>query len=153
MPHFEKNHRRRNAERICEEVVKIMDNKDIVTAFFIEGYVKKNYDYIMQYVSEEYYDHSPANARSNKDVVGVLKIVSEQFSELKVEVADIFAENNKVAIRVLFQGIHTGICMGVPATGKKICFEALEYFRVDNGKIVESWGYWPDKEIERQLLA
>ena len=26
-------------------------------------------------------------------------------------------------------------------------------FKVENEKIVESWGYWPDKEIERQLLA
>ena len=130
-----------------------MDNKEIVTAFFTEGYTKKNYDYIMEYVSENYYDHSPANARSNADAVGILKIVADQFSELKAEVVDIFAENNMVAVRVSFEGIHSGMCMGVPATGKKICFEALEYFRVDNGKIVESWGYWPDKDIEQQLLA
>ena len=29
--------------------------------------------------------------------------------------------------------------------------EALENFRVDNGRIMESWGYWPDKEIEEKL--
>ena len=29
--------------------------------------------------------------------------------------------------------------------------EALENFRVADGKIVESWGYWPDKEIETKL--
>jgi hypothetical protein len=32
-----------------------------------------------------------------------------------------------------------------------LCFEALENFRLEDGKIVESWGYWPDKEIERIL--
>ena len=26
-----------------------------------------------------------------------------------------------------------------------------ENFKVVNGKIVESWGYWPDKEIEEKL--
>ncbi len=43
--------------------------------------------------------------------------------------------------------------MGVPATGKRIIFEALENFRIEKGKIVESWGYWPDKDIEQKLNA
>lgn len=60
--------------------------------FFVEGYTNKNYDYIMECMSEDYYDHSPA-ARSNKDAVGILKIVAGQFSELKVDVVDIFSEN------------------------------------------------------------
>ena len=37
------------------------------------------------------------------------------------------------------------------ATGRHITFEALENFRVENAKIVESWGYWPDREIEQKL--
>lgn len=56
-----------------------------------------------------------------------------------------------VATRVLYDGIHSGACMGIPATGKRIQFEALENFKVVGGKIVESWGYWPDKEIEEKL--
>lgn len=58
-----------------------------------------------------------------------------------------------VATRVLYDGIHIGTCMGVPATGKHITFEALENFKVENGKITESWGYWPDKEIEQKLKS
>lgn len=130
-----------------------MNNKEIVTKFFTEGYTKKNYDCIMECVSENYYDHSSANARSNVDAVNILKIVAGQFSELKAEVEDVFSENEMVAVRVRFEGIHTGMCMGVPATGKKISFEALEFFKVENEKIVESWGYWPDKDIEQQLLV
>ena len=129
-----------------------MNDKELVINFFVEGYTNKNYDYIMEYVAQDYYDHSPAGARNNADVVAVLKLVAEQFSELKAEVTDVFAENHMVAVRVLFEGIHTGMCMEVPATGKKICFEALEHFKIVNGKIQESWGYWPDKDIERQLL-
>ncbi|MBQ4060326.1 MAG: ester cyclase, partial [Lachnospiraceae bacterium] len=39
-----------------------------------------------------------------------------------------------VATRILYQGIHAGTCMGIPATGKHISFEALENFRVVDGK-------------------
>lgn len=128
-----------------------MTEKDIVYSFFKEGYENKNYDYVMDCVSENYIDHSPAGARSNADAVNILKIVEGQFSDLKIEVLDIFFENDMVATRVLYDGIHTGECMGISATGKRITFEALENFKVIGGKIVESWGYWPDKEIEQKL--
>ena len=130
-----------------------MDNKEIVTRFFLEGYVHKNYGFVMEYVAEDYVDHSPAGARSNADAVGILRIVAEQFSDMKLEILDVFEENDRVATRIIFDGIHTGTCMDIPATGKRIRFEALENFRLEKGKIVESWGYWPDREIERQLLA
>lgn len=130
-----------------------MNNREIVSGFFINGYTLQNYDWIMEYVAEDYLDHSPAGARSNTDVVGILKAVSRQFSGLTAEIADIFTDGAKVAVRVVFEGIHSGECMGIAPSGKKIRFEALEYFRIEHGKIAESWGYWPDKEIERQLLA
>ena len=82
-----------------------------------------------------------------------MKIVERQFTDLKIEVLDVFAEGNMVATRILYDGIHSGTCMGIAATGKRICFEALENFKVVDGKIVESWGYWPDKEIEQKLSA
>ena len=128
-----------------------MNDKELVTRFFVEGYTNKNYEFIMECLAEDYFDHSPAAARSNADAVEILKIVAGQFSELKVEMADIFAENGMVATRVLYDGIHTGTCMGIPATGKKIRFESLENFKVTDGKITESWGYWPDKQIEQLL--
>ena len=128
-----------------------MDNKELVIRFFVEGYINHNYDFIMECMAEDYIDHSPAGARSNADAVGILKIVEGQFSDLKIEVLDVFGQENMVATRILYQGIHAGTGMGIPATGKHISFEALENFKVVDGKIVESWGYWPDKEIEAKL--
>ena len=130
-----------------------MTNKELVTAFFEEGYTNRNYDFILDCVAENYMDHSPAGARSNRDAAGIFWIVADQFSGLRAEVLDVFAEGSMVAVRVRFTGVHTGECMGVPATGKKISFEALENFRVQEGKIVESWGYWPDQQIYAMLTG
>ena len=130
-----------------------MTNIEIVYRFFKEGYENKNYDAVMSCVATDYVDHSPAGARGNAQAVEILRIVASQFSELTVTVLDIFSDGDMVATRVLFEGIHAGVCMGIPATGKRIRFEALENFKVTGGKIVESWGYWPDKEIERLLRA
>lgn len=128
-----------------------MTNKELVSAFFMEGYQKKNYDFVLSCVSENYIDHSPAGARSNRDAVAILQAVAKMFGELKIELLDVFAEREMVATRVRFDAVHIGECMGIPATGRHISFEALENFRMDHGKIVESWGYWPDKAIEQML--
>lgn len=140
-------------EREICKFVYYLSPKDIVVKFFEDGYTNRNYDFIMNCVAENYIDNSPAAARSNADAVGILKIVAGQFSDLKVNVLDAFADGNMVATRVLYDGIHTGTCMGIPATGKHITFEALENFKVEKGKITESWGYWPDKEIEQKLKS
>ena len=56
-----------------------MTPKETVTRFFQEGYTNRNFDFVMDCVSENYIDRSPAGARSNADAVGILKIVAEQY--------------------------------------------------------------------------
>lgn len=128
-----------------------MSDKELVSRFFTEGYEKKNFDFIMECLAEDYLDHSPAGARSNRDAVGILEAVSGTFGDMRASMEDIFAENGMVGTRVRYEAVHIGEWMGIAATGRRIAFEALENFRVADGKIVESWGYWPDKEIEHLL--
>ena len=129
------------------------ENAELVTKFFKDGYEYKNFDKVMTYMSDNYYDHSPASARSNADAVNILKSVGNFFSDVKVEMLDLTCEKDMVAARLLFKVVHTGEYNGIPATGKTITYEALENFKVVNGIIVESWGYWPDKQIEEKLKA
>lgn len=128
-----------------------MTNVQIVAHFFQDGYERKNYELVRSYLSEDYMDHSPAGARGSAQAVEILRIVASQLTELTVDLLDLFGDGDRVAARVRFEGVHTGAMMGIPATGKRISFEALEHFRLADGKIVESWGYWPDREIEEKL--
>ncbi len=130
-----------------------MTNKEVVTGFFMEGYVRHNYDFLMEHMAPDYLDHSPCAARTNAQCVAVLKNTEKNFSDMQVEISDLIEEDNKVAIRARFTAIHSGEVFGIPATGKRVSFEALEIFRMEDGKIVESWGCWPDQQIEEQLLT
>lgn len=128
-----------------------MSDKELVAQFFVEGYQNKNYDFVLKCLSPNYIDHSPAGARSNQDAVNILTAVSKMFGDMQVSLEDIFSENGMVATRIRYKAVHIGEYMGIAATGRSISFEALENFKVTDGKIVESWGYWPDKEIETLL--
>ncbi len=125
-----------------------MTNKELVTGFFMEGYVHHNYNFLMENMAEDYLDHSPCAAKSNQECVDVLRNTEKTFSDMQVDILDLIEENNKVTVRAYFTGVHSGEAFGIAATGKIIRFEALEIFRIENGLIVESWGYWPDAYIK-----
>ena len=128
-----------------------MTNKELVTGFFMEGYVHHNYDFLMEHMAADYFDNSPCAARTNLECVNVLKNTEKLFSDMAVEILDLIEEDSKVAVRARFLATHIAEAYGIPATGKRICFEALEIFRIENGLIAESWGYWPDMEITELL--
>lgn len=129
-----------------------MTNKELVVGFFREGYVRHNYDFLMEHMAADYFDNSPCAARTNLECVNILKGTEKTFTDMEVEILDLIEEDNKVTVRAQFTATHSAEAYGIPATGKRIRFEALEIFRMENRQIVESWGYWPDMQI-RELLA
>ena len=122
-------------------------NKELVIGFFLEGYVHHNYDFLMDHMAANYFDNSPCAAGTNLECVNVLKSTEQIFPDMQVDILDLIEEKDKITVRARFFGTHSAEFCRVPATGKKISFEAQEIFRIENGKIAESWGYWPDMQI------
>jgi hypothetical protein len=60
-------------------------------------------------------------------------------------------QDDIVATRLTFAVTHKGEIFGVPTTNKTITFEAMEFFKVIDGLITESWGSWPIHDIIQKL--
>lgn len=67
------------------------------------------------------------------------EILSSAFPDIHVKIEDIFATEDKVAVRVRISGTHAGEFLGIQPTGKKIEYESNELYRVADGKIAEEW--------------
>ncbi len=122
-------------------------NKEIIIEFFEEVYNKRNFEYIFEYFSKTYYEHRIDGARTNKDAYEITKMACSIFPDLHVKVEDIIEENNLIAIRLTFTGTHKGTYINAVASNKLITFEAMEFFKIKNGLITESWGSWPNYDI------
>ena len=59
------------------------------------------------------------------------------FSEHRMEITDIVAEGDQVAIRVETRGVHSGEWEGVSPTGKRWTNRGMGFARLAGGKIVE----------------
>lgn len=61
------------------------------------------------------------------------------FPDVKVEVEDIFAADDKLAVRVRITGTHRGEFLGNAPSGKPIDYKSHEVYRFEDGKLAEEW--------------
>jgi steroid delta-isomerase-like uncharacterized protein len=85
------------------------------------------------------------------------------FPDLRSQVEDLIAVDDKVIVRVRWTGTQTGDYAGVPATGKPVDVRVISIWRFENGRAVENWtlqdqlsllkqvGYLPDTIREAQV--
>ena len=71
--------------------------------------------------------------------------------DMYATIEDLFAEDDKVAVRWTFRGTHTGpsLSRGAP-TGEPFAVVAIAIYRFANGKIEEDWGVdaqWQTGEV------
>jgi predicted ester cyclase len=53
---------------------------------------------------------------------------------------DLIGEGDKVVQRLLAHGTHTGLLLGIPATGREVTWTEMHIGRYENGKLAEHWG-------------
>ncbi|MCV9966705.1 ester cyclase [Pararhizobium sp. BT-229] len=61
------------------------------------------------------------------------------FPDFQLETQDMFATDDKVAVRFRMTGTHTGEFLGNQPTGKRVDYQSYELYRIADGKIAEEW--------------
>lgn len=79
--------------------------------------------------------------------------IREAFPDTEVLVQDIFGVDDKVAIRWVATGTHTGSGLGVPPSGKRVTLSGITIARIQDGKIIEGWDNWDRLGMLEQIGA
>ena len=66
--------------------------------------------------------------------------VRRGFPDLESTIEDLIAERDKVVAHWRAQATHRGEYMGIPPTGNRVNFTGISIYRIEGGKIAESWG-------------
>lgn len=54
---------------------------------------------------------------------------------------DMIADDDAVSVRFVIEATHEGPLFGIPATGRRIRWDAIDLYRISDGKIVEEWAF------------
>jgi steroid delta-isomerase-like uncharacterized protein len=71
-----------------------------------------------------------------------LRQYTEAFPGMRIEVVDQISEGDLVATRWIARGRHDGTLLDIEPTGKDVAVNGIEFDRVRNGRIVETWQNW-----------
>jgi predicted ester cyclase len=75
------------------------------------------------------------------------------FPDVVSTIEDLIAEGDKVVARWKSSATHQGEYMGIPPTGKEVEFTGISVYRIEGGKIAESWNSEDQLGLMRQIGA
>jgi predicted ester cyclase len=73
------------------------------------------------------------------------------FPDVVSIIEDIIAEGDKVVARWRSRATHQGEYMGISPTGKEVEFTGISIYRIEEGKIAESWNSEDQIGLLRQI--
>jgi predicted ester cyclase len=118
-------------------------NKAIVRRWLDEGWTNGNLAVADELIDPGFIVHGAGGQAVPTGPEGVKQLVSAWrtgFPDGRMNIDDLFAEDDKVVIRMTWVGTHTGDFYGRAATGRRVSVTSIGIDRVVNGKIVEGWG-------------
>ena len=68
-----------------------------------------------------------------------VEMMMHAFPGLQAHIEDIFAAQDKVAVRLRFRGTHSGEFLGFHPTGRTVEYVSHEFYRIAGGLIAEEW--------------
>ena len=67
------------------------------------------------------------------------KMLFGAFSNLYHVIEDVIVDGDKVAVRLVYTGTHTGKLFGFEPTGNRIRYSGASFFKIEDDKIVDAW--------------
>jgi len=116
-------------------------NKRIVREFVQNVFNDHNADRARDYLAAEAKWHGGilGTFEGRENFTALLRGFLAAFPDLHATEQDMAAEGDLVAVRFVVEATHKGDLLGIPPTGRRVRWDAVDVYRIVNGKVVEEW--------------
>ena len=129
-------------------------NKEIIRKIFEDGMNNRNLSVFEEYVSPQYVNHGiPGHQPGVEGFKEIINQFTEAFPDMKITQDEIIADGDSVATRGSWTGTNKGSFMGMPATGKQVNVQYMDFWKLKDGKCVENWVQMDTAGLMQQLGA
>jgi steroid delta-isomerase-like uncharacterized protein len=118
-----------------------MGQEKIVLDFLEDVLNGHNGGHAAQYFTEDMAWHggTVGTVTGRDAVAGLMTAVVAAIPDLQADVQDMVIQDDKVVARLVVTGTHKGDILGVPASGQQVRWDAIDFYRLEDGKIAEEW--------------
>ena len=117
------------------------ENKRIVRAFIETAFNKHQADRAGDFMTSDIKWHGGTlgTVEGRENFAGLIGAIVAALPDIRNVEQDIIAERDIVSVRAVVEGTHKGDLLGIPASGKLVRWDAVDVYRVEDGKIAEEW--------------
>ena len=118
----------------------VEENKALVRRW-VELWNTGDLDAIGAFVTPAYIRHDPNSpeVRGPEAEQQLVAMYRAAFPDLHFTIEHLVAEGDTVVAHVTVRGTHRGELFGIPPTDTQVTLEAMERYRLADGKIAEQW--------------
>jgi steroid delta-isomerase-like uncharacterized protein len=127
------------------------EERNLGQRWFDEVWNKKRREAIAEMIAPDAVVHDGNETSGPEAFYQFFDRLSSTFPDIHVDVDDPIVEGNRLCVRWVSTGTHTGDGLGFPATGRHIKVTGISILRVKDGKFVESWQNWDMQGMMEQL--
>jgi steroid delta-isomerase-like uncharacterized protein len=131
-----------------------IENKDVIRRFVDELCNGRKLNVADEILAENHSHHDPANPGVGTGPAATKELVAmyqTAFPDVLWNVDEMFEAGDRVVARWTATGTQTGDLPGLPATGRLGTVNGIWIFRLQDGKIAESWSSWDALGMYQQL--
>jgi len=117
-----------------------MDNKTIALNFF-KAADRSDFSTVETLFGKNHHFFSsmsplPMDSMQHLDL---LRSFQSGFSDTRHEILDIFESGNKVVVRGIWHGLHSGSFNNIPASGKTVRLSFICIIEIENNEMLNQW--------------
>jgi steroid delta-isomerase-like uncharacterized protein len=116
-------------------------NKAIIRRWIEEGWNQGKADLADELYAADFsaldIDQPNKNLRGPEDIKTYLRQMRTAFPDIHFTIDHLFGEDDKVVGAFTIRGTHRGDFAGIAPTGRKVLFQAIDIWRLQDGKIAE----------------
>lgn len=128
-------------------------NKQLIRRLFEER-VNQGDDEVIEAIVSPQYRLSGDESEQAEGVAGFKALAAAfrtAFPDGCFDFDHVIAEGDKVVTWGTFTGTHLGPMGDLPPTGKSVRVKAVDLYRLEDGRLVESWSHFDQAGMMRQL--
>ena len=130
------------------------NNKKVVREFYTEVFQKKDLSAVDRFMQDDYIQHNPDTRQGKVGFVDFHKGFFAAVPDFRATINRMVAEDDLVFVYNTITGTHSGEgFLGYPPTGNKINFDAVDMFRLRDGKLCEHWDVADTRALFTQVGA
>jgi steroid delta-isomerase-like uncharacterized protein len=131
----------------------VTSNAELVRSLHEALLSERDVDVLDRFFAEEFTSHNnpPGFPPGVAGVKQFFAMFRDAFPDASVEIDELVAEGDRVAVATTLSGTHEGELMGMAPTGRSVSVTGIDIVRIADGRIVEHRGLTDIVGLMRQL--